>query len=104
MRIDYPGMYSARGYAVAEVFAIRGQFAIGYVTLAGETKKAAVWNIKDGSKVGGPHDENLFQFLGRMRPERTKLKRKRYPVTNPPAVAGGAPCPAPLPKTKPYNY
>ncbi len=87
MRIDCPGMYSARGYVVAEVFAIRGNYAIGYVTLPDETKKAAVWNIKDGLRMRGPHDESLDRFLGRTRPEGTKLKRKRYPVTNHPALA-----------------
>jgi hypothetical protein len=76
-------MYGARGYVTAEVFAIRGQYAIGYVTLPGETKKAVVWNVADGTKVGGPHDENLFVFLGPAKPRIKKPKSKQYPVMSP---------------------
>jgi hypothetical protein len=72
MHIESPGIYSARGYAIAEVFAIRGKYCLGYVTHAGDTKKATVWLVQDGTKVGGPSDEDLLEFV---RPAKPRIKK-----------------------------
>jgi hypothetical protein len=75
MRVESPGIYSARGYSTAEVFGIRGQFCFGYVVHPGDTKKAAVWRVKDGNRVNGPSDEDLVKYLWSALPPKKAQKR-----------------------------
>ena len=80
MRIESIGMYSARGRASAEVFAIRGNYCLGYVVKPLEIKKAAVWNVKDGTRVNGPAEEDLLDFIGFAKP-RIKMRPKAVDQT-----------------------
>jgi hypothetical protein len=75
MQIESVGMYRARGYPSAEVFAIRGNYCLGYVVHPFELKKAAVWRVKDGTRVNGPAEEDLLELIGLAKP-RVKKSQK----------------------------
>lgn len=90
MRIESVGMYRARGYASAEVFAIRGNYCLGYVVHPLELKKAAVWRVKDGTRVNGPADEDLLELIGFAKP---RVKKSPKATEDP----------TPLQETQPGN-
>jgi hypothetical protein len=77
MQIQSPGRYSARCFARAEVFAIRGKYCIGYVTYNNQIKNAAVWLAEDGTRVDGLKDEDLIRFVGPPQP-----RTRRVPQSN----------------------
>jgi hypothetical protein len=88
MRIKGIGVYSARRYAFAEILVMRGKYCLGYLVLSDGVKKAAVWNVEDGTKVGGPHDEDLFEFLRPAKPRDKKFGEGR---TSPARLTEGVP-------------
>jgi hypothetical protein len=75
MQIQSPGRYSARCFATAEVFAIRGKYCIGYVTYNNQVKNAAVWLAEDGSRVDGLKDEDLIKFVGPAKPRIRRIQQ-----------------------------
>jgi hypothetical protein len=75
MQIQSPGRYSARCFATAEVFAIRGKYCIGYVTYNNQVKNAAVWLAEDGTRVDGLKDEDLIKFVGPAKPRIRRIQQ-----------------------------
>jgi hypothetical protein len=72
MLIEDTGVYNTRNFASAEVFALRGPNCIGYVVQSSGAKAAAVWLVKNGTRIGGPIHEDLILFMRHMHPRGTK--------------------------------
>ena len=72
MLIEDTGIYNTRNFAAAEVFALRGPNCIGYVVQPGGARVAAVWLVKNGTRIGGPIHEDLILFMRRGSPRGTK--------------------------------
>ena len=72
MLIENTGAYNTRNFASAEVFALRGPNCIGYVVQPGGAKSAAVWLVKNGTRIGGPIHEDLILFMRRAAPRGMK--------------------------------
>jgi hypothetical protein len=72
MLIEDTGVYNTRNFASAEVLALRGPNCIGYVVQPSGAKAAAVWLVKNGTRIGGPIHEDLILFMRHMHPRGTK--------------------------------
>jgi|HubBroStandDraft_1064217.scaffolds.fasta_scaffold113237_2 hypothetical protein len=68
MRIESTGNYSTRAHATAIVSEFQETHCIGKIFHADGSDEPALWKIEDGTKIGGPPDDDLVQFIDAGRP------------------------------------
>jgi hypothetical protein len=67
-------VYDTQAFATAHVLKLRETFCIGYLTSPNGVKAAAVWLLKDGSRVGGPAHEDLVRLVRATAPRVAKTE------------------------------
>jgi hypothetical protein len=62
------GNYSTRAHATAIVNEFQEAHCIGKIFHADGSDAPALWKFEDGTKIGGPSDDDLVQFIDSGRP------------------------------------
>jgi hypothetical protein len=68
MRIQTAGNYSTRAHATAIVNEFQESHCVGKIFHADGSDEPALWKIEDGTKIGGPSEDDLVQFIDAGRP------------------------------------
>ncbi|MBB6143104.1 hypothetical protein HNQ77_001048 [Silvibacterium bohemicum] len=68
MRIQSLGNYSTRAHDTAVVEEFQESHCVGKIFHANGNETPSLWKIEDSTKIGGPSDDDLVQFIDTGRP------------------------------------